>query len=301
MSVIDITKLPAPTAIETLSFETIYAERKSYFISLHPANEQENIAKTLELESEPVVKLLQENAYRELMLRQLHNERARKLMLAYTFGEELDHIGVTYYLTPRLVLFEGDPNAEPPEPPIYERDEDYIRRILLAHDAWSTAGSREAYIYYALSSSPLVKDASATRLLPGLIQVYVLSREEGATASLDLIETVLNALTAEQVRPLNDTVQVAAAQLEGFQLDAELEIADGPDSNPVLEAALSAALEYITKQNRLGGRIIIDKLKATLYAPGVDYVRLNQPTQNIITDESAAPNCESVNVRRRDE
>lgn len=299
MSAIDITKLPAPFAIEPLSYEAIYQERKAYFIGLHSVEQQASIAQTLELESEPVVKLLQENAYRELILRQLHNERARRLLLAYTFGPELDHIGVTYYLTPRLVLSEGNPSAEPPEPAIHERDADYVRRILLAHDAWSTAGSREAYIYYALSASPLVKDASATRPLPGLIQVYILSREEGATASPALIETVLSALNGEQVRPLSDTVQVAAAQLKSFQLDAELEIAEGPDSNAVLEAALKAALEYINEQSRLGGRIGIDKLKATLYAPGVDYVHLNQPTQSIVTNESSAPNCESVSIRRR--
>ncbi|HCW47417.1 MAG TPA: baseplate assembly protein, partial [Erwiniaceae bacterium] len=64
MAVIDLSQLPAPEVVEVPDFETLLAERKAAFIALHPVDEQEAVRRTLALESEPVVKLLQENAYR---------------------------------------------------------------------------------------------------------------------------------------------------------------------------------------------------------------------------------------------
>jgi phage-related baseplate assembly protein len=53
-------------------------------------NQQEAIARTLALESEPIVKLLQENAYREVIWRQRVNEAAQAVTLAYSAGRDLD-------------------------------------------------------------------------------------------------------------------------------------------------------------------------------------------------------------------
>lgn len=59
MAVIDLSQLPAPEVIEVLDYETIFEERKATFISLYPEDEQEAIARTLSLESDPIVKILQ--------------------------------------------------------------------------------------------------------------------------------------------------------------------------------------------------------------------------------------------------
>ncbi|MGV5943123.1 baseplate assembly protein, partial [Escherichia coli] len=64
--------------------------------ALHPKDEQEAVIRTLELESEPVTKLLQENAYRELLLRQRINEAAQAVMVAYAMGGDLDQIAANY-------------------------------------------------------------------------------------------------------------------------------------------------------------------------------------------------------------
>lgn len=83
MSTITLSQLPQPDVIEVLDFETILSERKAYFVSLYPADQQAAIATTLSLESEPITKLLQENAYRELILRQRINDAAVANMLAW--------------------------------------------------------------------------------------------------------------------------------------------------------------------------------------------------------------------------
>lgn len=58
MAVIDLSQLPAPDVVETLDFEAILAERKATLISLYPEDEQDAIAVTLTLESDPLVKYL---------------------------------------------------------------------------------------------------------------------------------------------------------------------------------------------------------------------------------------------------
>ncbi len=107
MPIIDLNQLPAPDVVEELDFETILAERKATLISLYPEDQQEAVARTLTLESEPLVKLLEENAYRELIWRQRVNEAARAVMLACAAGNDLDVIGANYNTT-RLIITPAD-------------------------------------------------------------------------------------------------------------------------------------------------------------------------------------------------
>jgi phage-related baseplate assembly protein len=93
MAVIDLSQLPPPQIVDEPDFETLLTERKAEFVALYPAEEQEAVARTLTLESEPVVKILQENVYRELLLRQRINEAAQAVMVAYSGSGDLDNLG----------------------------------------------------------------------------------------------------------------------------------------------------------------------------------------------------------------
>jgi hypothetical protein len=89
MATIDLSQLPAPDVVEVLDYETLLAERKDTLISLYPSDQQETIVRTLALESEPIVRLLQENAYRKVILRQRINEAAQANMVAYANYSDL--------------------------------------------------------------------------------------------------------------------------------------------------------------------------------------------------------------------
>ncbi len=110
MPTIDLSQLPAPALVEVLDYESLLAERKATLISLYPEEQREAIARTLSLESEPLVKLLQENAYREVILRQRVNDAARAVMVAFATGSDLDQLGRTS--TPH-----GSPSRLPITPP----------------------------------------------------------------------------------------------------------------------------------------------------------------------------------------
>ncbi len=97
-------------------------------------------------ESDPVYKLLQLFAARELLLRQRANDKAQQTMLAFATGTNLDHLGALFGVT-RLVLDPGQP--ETGIAPTHESDVDFRRRIQLAPEGFSVAGPEGAYIYHA--------------------------------------------------------------------------------------------------------------------------------------------------------
>ena len=124
MAIVDLSLLAAPDVVDELDYETILAERKATLVSLYPEEQQEAVARTLTLESEPMVKLLQENAYREVIWRQRVNESARAVMLAYAAGNDLDNIGANFSVG-RLVITPADETTLPPTPAVMESDTDY--------------------------------------------------------------------------------------------------------------------------------------------------------------------------------
>lgn len=115
MAVIDLSQLPPPQIVDVPDFENLLSERKAEFVALFPAEEQEAVARTLALESEPVVKMLQENVYRELLLRQRINEAAKAVMVAYSGGDDLDNLGANNNVQRRVITAADDTTTPPTE------------------------------------------------------------------------------------------------------------------------------------------------------------------------------------------
>lgn len=290
-SAIDLSRLPPPTIIDELNFEQILSELKTDLIERSP-----DVSDVLNLESEPIVKLLEVVAYRELILRRKNNERALALMLAYAHGPELDHIGVTYYLTERLELDPGDPDAVPPVPRTMESDPDYLRRLLLAHDAWSTAGPERSYVYHALGAHPQIKDATAITPARGEVLITVLSREGDGTASAEQLAAVQSETNGEWVVPQTDYVTTQSATIHRYQSIAEVEVYPGPDPEMVREEAEKQVRAWVEEQHKLGKTIVRDALLARHYVEGVRRVSLPSPIGDIPCEKTEAAYAEKVEV-----
>ena len=205
MATVDLSQLPVPDVVEELDYETILAERKAILISLYPEDQQEAIARTLALESEPIVKLLQENAYREIIWRQRVNEAAQAVTLAYSAGNDLDVVAGNNN-TERLTITPADDTTIPPTPAVMESDTDLRLRTQQAFEGLSVAGPVGAYEYHGRSADGRVADVSAASPSPACVTITVLSREGDGTASPDLLAIVDKALNAEDVRPVADRV-----------------------------------------------------------------------------------------------
>ncbi|EAM2041295.1 baseplate assembly protein [Salmonella enterica] len=295
MATVDLSLLPVPDVVEELDYETILAERIATLISLYPEDQQEAVARTLALESEPVVKLLQENAYREVIWRQRVNEAARAVMLAYAIDSDLDNIGANFNVE-RLVVTPADDTTIPPTPAEMELDADYRLRIQQAFEGMSVAGSTGAYEFHGRSADGRVADISVISPSPACVTISVLSRENNGAASDELLSIVRNALNGEDVRPVADRVTVQSAQIVDYQIRATLFIYPGPESEPVRAAAEAKLKTYISAQHRLGRDIRLSAIYAALHVEGVQRVELTAPVADIVLDKTQASFCTDYQI-----
>lgn len=295
MAVIDLSQLPAPEIIEVPDFETLLAERKENLIALYPADEQAAMRSVLALESDPLVKCLQENVYREILLRQRINEAAQAVMVAYALGTDLDQLAANNNVK-RLTISPANPDAVPPVAAVMESDDDLRLRVPGAFEGLSVAGPTAAYEYYAKSADGRVSDVSATSPAPAEVLITVLSRENSGAATDDLLNAVNSALNAETVRPVADRVTVQAAAIFDYQVKATLHLFDGVAAGPCLEAAQAAMAAYLTDQKKLGRSVRRESYGAVLRVAGVDWVDITEPAQDIILNRTQAGNCTAVAV-----
>ncbi|EBJ1712499.1 baseplate assembly protein [Enterobacter cloacae] len=292
---IDLSQLPPPVVVEPLDFETLFAQRKAAFIAMYPEDEQEEIARTLELESEPITMLLEENCYRELLLRQRVNEAARAVMLAYSTDSDLDNLAVNFNVE-RLTIQEEDDSVTPPVEAVMESDADLRTRTQQAFEGLSVAGPTAAYEFWGRSADGRVADISAVSPTPACVTISVLSREGDGTASDDLLSVVATALNDEEVRPVADRVTVQSAEIVPYQIDATLYIYPGPEAEPVRQASEQQLQAYIAAQNRLGRDIRLSAIYAALHVEGVQRVELAQPVADIVLSDYQASHCTEYTI-----
>lgn len=292
---IDLSQLPPPVVVEPLDFETLFAQRKAAFIAMYPEDEQEEIARTLELESEPITMLLEENCYRELLLRQRVNEAARAVMLAYSTDSDLDNLAVNFNVE-RLTIQEEDDSVTPPIEAVMESDADLRTRTQQAFEGLSVAGPTAAYEFWGRSADGRVADISAVSPTPACVTISVLSREGDGMASDDLLSVVAAALNDEEVRPVADRVTVQSAEIVPYQIDATLYIYPGPEAVPVRQASEQQLQAYIAAQNRLGRDIRLSAIYAALHVEGVQRVELAQPVADIVLSDYQASHCTEYTI-----
>src|SRR5690606_6977476 len=158
-----------------------------------------------------------------MLLRQRVNEATKAVMLAYAEKTDLDQIAANYNVQ-RQLIEPGNPNAVPPTEPVYESDADLRRRVQLAYEGFSTAGPAGAYYFHALGADSDVRDVGVygPPLDPGTVHVAVLSRTGNGQATPELVQTVQNTLSAEDIRPLSDTVICKSAEILEYEIRATL-------------------------------------------------------------------------------
>ncbi|WP_429503676.1 baseplate J/gp47 family protein [Pseudomonas sp. 2835] len=292
---IDLSQLPAPDVVEQIDYEQILAERKVYAVSLWPEVQQAAIAATLELESEPLTKLLQESAYRETVLRQRVNEASLAVMLSSARGSDLDQLAGNFNVK-RLVIRAANPRAVPPIAEEKESDDALRERAQMAFEGLSTAGPRNAYIFHARGADGRVADASADSPSPAVAVVTVQSIIADGTASAALLEVVRTYLNDEDRRPVADRLIVQGAEVLPYQVKARLFLkTQGPESEPILAAATQKLQAYVHQRRRLGMQVSESAIHAALHVEGVRKVELDD-WQDLNASSAQAPYCTAIHL-----
>lgn len=293
---VDFSQLIQPDIIEEIDFEALYTERKEALIQLWSSEEQPSIRQTLTRESEPLVKLLQENCYREMILRNRINQAARALLLAYATKNDLDQLGANFNVK-RLVVSPADNSTTPPTEAVMESDDAFRERIQLAFDTLSVAGPEAAYKKFARDADGRVGDVSVVSPQPAYVTLTILQADSlTGAASPELIQIVTNAVTAEDVRPIGDRVTVQSASIVNYAINAKLYIGKDPEAATLLQQAIANVTAYATKQKRLGRSIRMSAIYAALHIDGVNRVELISPATDVVLTPAQASYCTNISV-----
>ena len=290
MTTIDLTAIDPPDVVETLDFEEVYQDLLGHFKSIYS---DWNAA----LESDPVVKLIELAAYREVRFRARVNDASRSVMLAFATGADLEHLAALFGIK-RLAIKPPDPpgDAESGDEVLKEKDDDLRVRTQLAPQGYSVAGPEGAYRSHALNADGRVLSVSVTSPAPCEIVVTILSREGDGTASDELIEIVTKALRSDDVRPLADKVTVRSAEVIRYQIRATLKFFAGPDRSVVLAESRKRTQQYADDMHRLDMEVTTDGLHAAIRVAGVQKVVLETPPDGIKVTKQQATFCTAIEL-----
>ena len=272
-----------PNVIEALDYETILTRRKAAFVARWPQDQQQAWRDTLALESSPVTKLLEENAYLELLLRARINDAAASNLLAFARDRDLDRLADFYGLTRRAG----------------ESDEAFRNRIRERIRGASTAGPAAHYRWHALSADPQIKDAHVDSPRPGLVRISITSHS--GSVDDNLLARALDYLNRNDIRVLTDTLDIRAATVKTIDVAATIWLL--PDGNADLINTLPDTLRAaVGSQLGLGRDLTRSWLIRTLHADGVQRVVLTTPAQDVViaADEAASIGAVKLTLGGRD-
>ncbi len=310
MLVLDLSRLPAPLALETLDYEAVLAALVSDFTSRWPEF-------TAALESEPVIKLLEIAAWRETLLRARVNDAYKNGTLAFAVGADLDHIGAFHGVARKTD----------------DQDTDYRARIQQAYWRLAASGPASAFVAHALEASPDCHDARAWSDGLGRAACAVLAKSSQQESALDdaaleiaraltnyafpsapapasgyvyaqsaMLDAPMQAvrlrLLSDDVLPLGMELSVRPAEIVPYAITARLILLPGPDANTVRNEAAARLDEYLARIARLGYDAPRAGLHAALFAPGVMNVALDAPASDVVCTpgQIAVPTSISITI-----
>ena len=165
-------------------------------------------------------------------------------------------------------------------------DDEYYELIRASMDAFSCAGARGGYIYWAKQVSTEIVDVMANSPFPGEVKIYVLM-EGGTLAGEEMKNKVLAACSEDTKRPLTDHVFVEDAEVVPFDINFTYYLQTGRTKSAAeVAAAVNEAVEqYKAWQcGKLGRDINPDELREYLYHTGIKRIELTAPAFTALRD-----------------
>ena len=165
-------------------------------------------------------------------------------------------------------------------------DDEYYELMRASMDAFSCAGARGGYIYWAKQVSTEIVDVVANSPVPGEVKIYVLM-EGGTLAGEEMKNKVLAACSEDTKRPLTDHVFVEDAEVVPFDINFTYYLQTGRTKSAAeVAAAVNEAVEqYKAWQcGKLGRDINPDELREYLYHTGIKRIELTAPAFTALRD-----------------
>ena len=320
----DLASLPDLPLTEA-DFEAIVAERLADYRARAEADGVEFDVD--ELLSDPVRIAQEVGADRELELHATINDAVRLVLLASSWGAALDHIAATYYGISRLVVIPAIDDA----PAIMEEDNDFKARIVLAPEAFSTAGPEGAYLFHTLEldgtrdiadaaiyadedsavytaglhadaysrglrSAPFDDRATGDPVMPAEILIVIVPTLIYGPCDQPLLDRAFDATTAKKVRPKGDLVRIEPATNNDYQVIGIIRIAPGADANLLLAEAEKRIEKYVAARRRVGRIVQLLGIGGAMKVSDVEEIILTSPAADIDPDSKGVATCTAITL-----
>jgi phage-related baseplate assembly protein len=296
-NVIDLNQLGRMVVLEDLDSEQNIIDRMLKFKAIWTEHDPPSGAEydVENLEFDPIRICQEANAFFEVLLRDRINQAARAVTLAFAISTDLDAIASRYPVGPRL---DSDGDGVPDE-----TDARYRRRVQLSLNALSPHGVAGAYIYWALTADPFLRDASeVAREGTGEVIVSVMDElqpNDGESTeqyrerllvewepriSTERLLQVRSFIYDEGRRGATDVAIVANCKVIDVSYYVQVWFYPPPDRPTLLALIRTKLLELVDQQRWLGydhTRMSIDAAVAQL---GVHHANIVSPAQDVFVD-----------------
>lgn len=180
-----------------------------------------------------------------------------------------------------------------------ETDAHYSERIILAPEAYTTAGSEGAYRYHALSVHQSIIDVAVRGPEDGLpdgeIAIHPLTETGMPTASL--LEQIERYLSGEKLRPLCDTVRAQMPDHIDWRIKSHITLYAWAERESTLAAVRKAAETYSQElRAKLGIDIVPEQLNARLQVSGVYRSVLELPAVPLALERHGWADCSDIEI-----
>jgi len=186
-----------------------------------------------------------------------------------------------------------------------ETDEELRERIKLAPSAFSVAGPKGAYKYFAKSAHPNIIDVAVTTgrevspphtIIPGQVDIYPLMAD-GNPPDSQIIDAINAICNDEKVRPLTDTVVIKAPTALEYTIDVELTLLTDAVQADVEALVLARLTEYADKRKKkLGVDAVITQIIGLCHVDGVYEVNVVTPSADVEAEEYEFAKCTAITV-----
>lgn len=167
-------------------------------------------------------------------------------------------------------------------------DDEFYELMRASQDAYSCAGAKGGYIYFAKQVSTKIADVVANSPSDGAVDLYVLM-DDGTIATTEIKNAVLTACNDDTVRPLTDKVSVKDPQKVSYNITFTYYVPkDSSLSSTEIKAAVDKAVaEFVAWQcGKLGRDINPSVLIGKLMQTGIKRVALTSPVFTTLRDGS---------------
>lgn len=279
---IDLSRLPAPQAIEIISLNQLQADFKARFLLEWAAQQQ--LDSTLEdfteadLETHPAIVVARAWRYLRNLDRNRVNDGLKALLAPLASGANLDAIAASRNVE-RLIVQAATTTAEE----ILESDTSLLQRFLESFDR-PAAGSAGRYLYDARSAWPQSADKTLG-LWDARVNGYAV---HGRRGDIDLVIagpfgrvpttpellTVREAVTDINRAPEGVSIVVLPAVRVEYQPSLVIEVpGNGPAPETIRQEALARVEAAAMDRRLIGGEIPAGLLAGSAYGPNVIKVR----------------------------